>query len=73
MTVTVEQAAEVLGISRAFAFRLAAKGELPTVRLGRRLLVPLRSLEEVLTPDVEPSTRRRRARRQREANEATAG
>jgi excisionase family DNA binding protein len=39
-TITVEQAGEVLGISRRSAYRAAASGELPTLRLGRRLLVP---------------------------------
>lgn len=73
MAVSIEQAAEMLGVSRAFAFRLAARGELPTVRLGRRLLVPLSSLEEVLTPDTDPNSRRRRTRRQRETDEAATG
>ncbi len=39
-TISVEQAAAVLGISRRSAYRAAAAGELPTLRLGRRLLVP---------------------------------
>jgi excisionase family DNA binding protein len=30
----------MLGISRAFAYELVARGELPVIRLGRRLLVP---------------------------------
>ncbi|CAN5732543.1 hypothetical protein BH20ACT11_BH20ACT11_12620 [soil metagenome] len=39
-TLTVEQAGELLGISRYAAYRAAASGELPVLRLGRRLLVP---------------------------------
>jgi excisionase family DNA binding protein len=39
-TITVERAGELLGISRRSAYRAAASGELPTIRLGRRLLVP---------------------------------
>jgi excisionase family DNA binding protein len=37
---TVAQAGEMLGISRAFAYELVARGELPVIRLGRRRLVP---------------------------------
>ena len=37
---TVAEAGELLGISRAFAYELVARGELPVIRLGRRCLVP---------------------------------
>jgi excisionase family DNA binding protein len=33
---TVAEAGEMLGISRAFAYELVARGELPVIRLGRR-------------------------------------
>ncbi len=36
---TVDEAAEVLGISRTSAYLCAARGDLPTLRLGRRVLV----------------------------------
>lgn len=39
-TITVEHAAEILGISRSSAYRAAARGEIPVIRIGRRLLVP---------------------------------
>lgn len=39
-TLTIDEAGEMLGISRRSAYRAAARGELPTLRLGRRLLVP---------------------------------
>ena len=48
MTVTVEEAAEILGISRAFAYTLVRREELPSLRLGRRLVVPRRALERLL-------------------------
>ncbi len=38
-TLRVEEAGELLGISRRSAYRAAARGELPTLRLGRRLVV----------------------------------
>jgi excisionase family DNA binding protein len=37
---SVGEAGELLGISRAFAYELVARGELPVIRMGRRLLVP---------------------------------
>jgi excisionase family DNA binding protein len=37
---TVAEAGELLGISRAFAYELVARGELPVICLGRRRLVP---------------------------------
>jgi excisionase family DNA binding protein len=40
VTITVEEAAALVGMSRSAAYRAAARGQLPTVRLGRRLRVP---------------------------------
>jgi excisionase family DNA binding protein len=37
---TVTEAAQLLGVSRAFAYELAARGDLPVLRLGRRIVVP---------------------------------
>ena len=47
-TITVEQAGEVLGISRRSAYRAASTGELPTFKVGRRLLVPTARLLDLL-------------------------
>jgi excisionase family DNA binding protein len=53
LVLTVEQAAQLLGISRGLAYEAARRGELPTIRIGRRLLVPrARLLQMVGTPDV---------------------
>lgn len=41
-------AAKMLGISRNLAFEGAAKGTIPTLRIGRRVLVPLARLEALL-------------------------
>ncbi|MQB01958.1 MAG: helix-turn-helix domain-containing protein [Actinobacteria bacterium] len=48
LTITVEQAAKLLGISRYAAYQAASTGELPTLRLGRRLLVPTTPLLRML-------------------------
>jgi excisionase family DNA binding protein len=48
MTLTVPEVAELLGISRAFAYELVARHELPALRLGRRLVVPRHMIEALL-------------------------
>ena len=48
MALTVTEAAALLGISRALAYELVARGELPSIRLGRRLVVPKVALLEML-------------------------
>jgi excisionase family DNA binding protein len=47
-TCTVEQAGRRLGISRGLAYALARTGELPTIRLGHRVLVPKHALERLI-------------------------
>lgn len=47
-TLTVEEAAQILGIGRTLAFEMARRGELPALRLGRRLVVPRAALEKML-------------------------
>ena len=48
LTYTVDEAAAVLGISRNSAYEAARRGEIPTIRVGRRILVPRSLLEELL-------------------------
>ncbi|MDA8297582.1 MAG: helix-turn-helix domain-containing protein [Actinomycetota bacterium] len=40
LTMTVEEAAVVLGISRATAYDAVSRGEIPCIRIGRRILIP---------------------------------
>ncbi|MBD8869293.1 helix-turn-helix domain-containing protein [Nocardioides donggukensis] len=40
-TVPVDTAARFLGVSRDSAYQAARTGELPTIRIGHRLLVPV--------------------------------
>ena len=44
----VEQACALLGISRSAGYRAAAVGDLPTIRLGRRLYVPTARLAALI-------------------------
>ena len=48
LTVTVEEAGELLGISRALAYEMARTGRLPTLRFGKRIVVPKKAIENML-------------------------
>ena len=47
-TITVPEAASMLGVSRNLAYEAVRRGELPAIRVGRRLVVPLKAIEELL-------------------------
>jgi len=47
-TYRVEEAAKLLGISRNSAYEAARTGQLPTVRIGKRLVVPKVALDKLL-------------------------
>jgi excisionase family DNA binding protein len=51
LTVSVEQAGRILGISRGAAYARASDGTLPVLRLGKRLLVPKSALDKMLQID----------------------
>ena len=53
MTVSVEEAGEILGCSRNTAYEAVRRGEIPVIRIGKRLLVPKAALERLL--NVEPA------------------
>jgi excisionase family DNA binding protein len=40
MTYTVEEVAAMLGIARGKAYEHVRSGEIPSIRMGRRLLIP---------------------------------
>lgn len=48
LTLTVPEAARLLGISRTSAYEAAHRGELPLVQIGRRMLVPYHALLRLL-------------------------
>jgi excisionase family DNA binding protein len=48
LTLTVEEAAATLGISRASAYEAVRRGEIPAIRIGRRVLVPRVALDRLL-------------------------
>jgi excisionase family DNA binding protein len=48
LTLSVEEAADQLGISRALAYEAVRRGQIPHVRIGRRILVPKVALQRLL-------------------------
>jgi len=48
LTLTVEETAKLLGIGRQLAYDRVKTGEIPVIRIGRRLLVPRSALEKLL-------------------------
>ena len=56
-TLSVEEAGELLGIGRSLAYAKAASGELPSIRLGRRLVVPTAAILRLLGREVEAPSR----------------
>lgn len=53
---TVEEAAKALRISRGSAYSAVERGDIPTIRIGRRLLVPRARLEAMLNGNASPAT-----------------
>ncbi len=48
LTVTVPEAARLLGISRTAAYEAVHRGELPAISIGRRMVVPKVALHRLL-------------------------
>lgn len=45
---TVHEVAKILRIGRISAYQAIERGEVPSIRIGRRILVPRMALEQVL-------------------------
>ena len=45
---TVEEAGQRLGLSRPSAYQAVKRGEIPIIRIGRRILVPVAALDKLL-------------------------
>ena len=53
LTLSVEEAGRLLGVSRMTAYKLASEGAIPTVRLGRKIIkVPRSALIAMLSPAI---------------------
>jgi len=56
VVLTIEEVAKALRVSRGTAYEAVRRGELPVIKLGRRLLVPRIALDRLLRtrlPDLE--------------------
>ena len=53
LTCTVPEAAKKLGIGLSLAYLSASRGDIPTIRIGGRILVPLKALEKLLAGEEE--------------------
>jgi excisionase family DNA binding protein len=53
-TLTVVEAARLLGIGKNLAYEAVKRGEIPCLRVGKRLLVPVAALEELLAGKASP-------------------
>jgi excisionase family DNA binding protein len=49
LALTIPEAAERLGISKNHAYRSAQNGDLPTFRMGKKLLVSVEALQKIIT------------------------
>lgn len=49
LTLSISEAAQILRISRNMAYTLAREGKLPVIRFGRRMIVPRKGLNELLS------------------------
>ena len=45
LTLSVEEAGKLLGVSRQIAYQLSRRSDFPTLHIGRRVLVPRKQLE----------------------------
>jgi len=55
LTLSVEHAARLIGVSRATVYRMVRDGELRAIRVGRRVLVLKKPLMEMLEAEEDTS------------------
>jgi excisionase family DNA binding protein len=48
LTYNVKEAAELLGLSKNSAYQACLKGEIPHLKIGKRILIPRIQLERLL-------------------------
>jgi excisionase family DNA binding protein len=54
-TLSIPEVGKALGIGRSAAYEAARSGQLPTIKIGRRILVPLVALERLLERAGKPA------------------
>ena len=53
---TVEEAAEYLRIGRGHAYEMVREGRIPSLRMGRRILIPVSALQRLLDKALKEET-----------------
>lgn len=48
LTYEVEEAGRMLGISRGAAYQAVQRGELPSIRIGKRIVIPRAAFDRLL-------------------------
>lgn len=54
LTYRIEQAAKLLGVGRNHCYEAAKRGEIPTIKIGKRILVPKAALDRLLADGAPP-------------------
>jgi len=53
-TYSVDEAAQILGISRSLAYECIKTGEIPAVRFGTRIVIPYGAIEQLVDGHCAP-------------------
>jgi len=53
-TLTVPEAAKALGIGRSTAFLAVKRGEIPHLKIGKRIVIPVAALQRMLENASQP-------------------
>lgn len=48
LTLSVAEAGKLLGLSRSLMYEAIRTGQIPSIRIGRRILIPIAPLERLL-------------------------
>jgi excisionase family DNA binding protein len=51
-TISVQEAGRRLGVSKSSAYKAARAGQIPTLKIGKLLLVPEQAFESLFSPSV---------------------
>ena len=57
LTYNVDTAAKLLGLSRNAAYQGCLSGQIPHIKVGKRILIPKRMLEAILSGEVKKEVR----------------
>lgn len=54
-TMTVDEAANLLGVSRSSAFEAVKRGDIPSIRIGRRIVISRAKLMAMIDGETRPA------------------